>query len=86
VQVARSGDAVSVTVRNDRGWGTAPALPSGRRGITGMRERVSMFHGQLEAGPDGRGGHLVEARIPLPRDGGEPALPTVMTGIGGDRS
>ncbi|MEV3861374.1 sensor histidine kinase [Streptomyces sp. NPDC050095] len=35
-------------------------------GITGMGERVSLLHGQFEAGPGPGGGFRVAARIPLP--------------------
>jgi signal transduction histidine kinase len=56
-------DAVEVTVRNPPGT-REPAAGDGGRGLAGMRERVRVFGGDLEAGPDG-GGFAVRARLPL---------------------
>jgi signal transduction histidine kinase len=36
-------------------------------GITGMRERVSLLHGEFHAGPRPEGGFRVAARLPLPQ-------------------
>jgi signal transduction histidine kinase len=42
-------------------------LPAaGGFGITGMRERTSLLHGQFTAGPRPEGGFYVRARLPLP--------------------
>ncbi len=81
VQVVRSDDSVSVTVSNDPGSRPDRVLPSGGRGLAGMQERVSMFHGELSAGPDGRGGHRVDARIPVPR---HPTSPPSLAPTAGD--
>ncbi|MER7273956.1 histidine kinase [Dactylosporangium sp. NPDC000244] len=45
--------------------GTAPGLPSSGRGIAGMRERVAMFGGTLDAAPRAEGGFRVVAVLPL---------------------
>jgi signal transduction histidine kinase len=57
-------EAVSVDVLDD---GTAPPSAGGGngRGLIGMRERVTTFGGQLEAGPDDGGGFRVSARLPV---------------------
>jgi signal transduction histidine kinase len=41
----------------------APALPSSGRGLTGMRRRVEMFHGDLTTGPLPGGGYRVRASL-----------------------
>ncbi|HVC80229.1 MAG TPA: sensor histidine kinase [Chloroflexota bacterium] len=38
-------------------------------GLAGMRERVALYGGRLEAGPDRNGGFLVRAWLPLESDG-----------------
>jgi signal transduction histidine kinase len=63
VSVTRVGEALEVEVRDD---GVGPAGGSGAGlGIVGMRERVQLLAGTLEASPvDGRG-FRVRARLPL---------------------
>ncbi|MBV6697594.1 sensor histidine kinase [Kitasatospora aureofaciens] len=56
-------DEVAVAVV-DLGTGAAPGVPG--YGITGMRERVSLLHGEFSAGPRPEGGFRVAARLPLP--------------------
>ncbi len=41
-----------------------PAVPSGGRGLAGMRERVESFEGELTCGPTSEGGFRVAARLP----------------------
>jgi hypothetical protein len=40
----------------------------------GVRERVALYDGHVEARPDGRGGYVLVARIPLPDAPSEGAL------------
>jgi signal transduction histidine kinase len=63
ISVALVGDSLAVVVRDD---GAAPAEGQAPGyGLTGMRERVEVFGGRLEAGPDRRGGWVVRADLPL---------------------
>jgi signal transduction histidine kinase len=55
-------DALDVTVVDT---GTAPPTPHGGHGLIGMRERVSLYGGRLDAGPRPDGGYRVSARLPL---------------------
>ena len=64
VAVSRVEHALVVSVRNDPG--TASMTWSGGHGLVGMRERVAMFGGHLDAGITERGGFLVLAQLPLP--------------------
>ncbi|WP_446219532.1 sensor histidine kinase [Micromonospora sp. IBHARD004] len=72
---------------NGRGWVPAAVPPGGGHGITGMRERVEVLGGQLEAGPTGAGWRVctvLPAAVaaptsppvtPAPRERGAPAGP-----------
>ena len=60
---------LELTVRDEGGGGAAapaggPPTRSGQ-GLVGMRERVSLFGGELHAGPGPDGGFTVAARLPL---------------------
>jgi signal transduction histidine kinase len=48
----------------DSGAGAEPAAPGGH-GLIGMRERVALYGGTFEAGPNPAGGWRVHAGIPL---------------------
>jgi signal transduction histidine kinase len=67
VHVTYEPDEVVVEVTDDgrRSIGVgAPALPSGH-GISGMRERIAMYGGELDVGPRPGGGFRVRARLPF---------------------
>jgi signal transduction histidine kinase len=60
-------DALAIRVADD-GQGAGPASPTanGRgHGLIGMRERVSLFGGELRTGPGPAGGVVVGAPLPL---------------------
>ena len=63
VDVRYSGSEIAVEVVDD-GRG-ADANTSGGHGLIGMRERVAVHGGELEAGPRPAGGFRVAARFPL---------------------
>jgi signal transduction histidine kinase len=67
--VVRYGrDALEVTAVDD-GYGAEPTANGpghpGGQGLVGMRERVSLFGGELRAGARPEGGFVVWARFPL---------------------
>ncbi|MER5945771.1 histidine kinase [Streptomyces sp. NPDC001904] len=71
VRVAHEDGTVRVTVRNGAP-ATAPDAPAGLgtgRGLTGLRERVGLLGGVLEAGRLPSGGFQVRATVPATPDG-----------------
>jgi signal transduction histidine kinase len=56
---------LDVTVINSQSRAVRlPDLPSGGHGLAGLRERVTLAGGVLEAGPTAEGGFRVAARLP----------------------
>ena len=68
VKLRRGLGEVDIELRNAHGPGAGqpsdPRPPSGR-GLIGMRERLAMFGGNLDAGPTDDGGYRVHAHLPL---------------------
>ena len=70
VRLVWSADHLDVEVSDDgpaaAGTISSPVHPgSGGNGLVGMRERVMLFGGELEAGPVAEGGYRVAARLPI---------------------
>ncbi len=67
VALTVADDALEVTVADHggvRATGAGPAARGGA-GLVGMRERVTMLGGDLDAGPSQEGSWVVRARLPL---------------------
>jgi signal transduction histidine kinase len=67
VRVRYRPDALTVSVSDD-GLGVTDAAANGGaagHGLIGMRERVALFGGEVQAGPSADGGYCVSARLPL---------------------
>jgi signal transduction histidine kinase len=66
VRVSYLPDALELTIRdNGRGVSEEAVKASTGHGLIGMRERVALFGGKLEAGSSDLGGFVVRSRIPL---------------------
>ena len=68
VCVGRDRDQLAVEVTNGPGDVLIESTAGGH-GLTGMRERVEMYAGHLEAGRTEVGGWYVSARLPVPSNG-----------------
>lgn len=62
--LVRYGEGEIELVVQDNGTGN-PNSDGGGHGLVGMRERVSVYGGELEAGPRAEGGFELRARLPL---------------------
>nr|MDT0660014.1 histidine kinase [Micromonospora sp. DSM 115978] len=65
VLVEYAGDHLRVEVTDTGGRPGATAGTGTGRGLIGLRERLSVYGGTLQAGPRLRGGYRVQARIPV---------------------
>ena len=64
VLVRYSDGDIEVTVSDD-GQGAGSDGGGGGHGLVGMRERVAVYGGELEAGPRPEGGYRLRARLPV---------------------
>ncbi|MEV4508692.1 sensor histidine kinase [Dactylosporangium sp. NPDC049525] len=64
VELRYAGDGVHLSVVDSGGRATV-ASNGGGQGLIGMRERATLFGGDLSAGPRPGGGFAVHARLPL---------------------
>src|SRR5216683_692365 len=65
VRVAYLPDALELTIRDNGEGGSEEAVrTSTGHGLVGMRERVALFGGELEAGSSDVGGFTVRSRLP----------------------
>jgi signal transduction histidine kinase len=64
VVVGHRDGVLEITVR-DTGGEPAPAAVGGGRGLIGLRERLAVYGGTLEAGRAPGGGYLITARLQL---------------------
>ncbi len=72
----RDGDlVVEVADAGPQGGAGGPALPGAGRGLLGLRERVALYGGELDAGPRQDGGWLVRASIPADLPPSVPPVP-----------
>jgi signal transduction histidine kinase len=68
VLVRYEADALEVEIVDDGRGMPEDGSPAGGQGLIGMRERVQLFGGTLDAGPKPSGGFLVRARLPVTRE------------------
>jgi signal transduction histidine kinase len=67
VQIDYGTEVLDLKVNNNgTGDPETRGQPGAGHGLIGMRERVTAYGGELDAGPDTRGGYTVRVRLPMP--------------------
>lgn len=67
VQIRYCAGSLAIEVTDDGvGVNGADSVRRAGHGLLGMRERVAVFGGQLDAGPSADGGYRLRARLPVP--------------------
>jgi signal transduction histidine kinase len=66
VRLERRADAVALEVVNDAGTGAPAVRVTSGHGLVGVRERVSLFGGDVQVGPTEGGGFRLAATLPTP--------------------
>ncbi|MBC2903602.1 sensor histidine kinase [Streptomyces cupreus] len=64
VTVEHTGDGVRVEVSDSGGTAAGVGVPEGGRGLIGLRERLAVYGGTLDAGTRPTGGFRVRAMVP----------------------
>lgn len=67
IRLARRESEIAIEVRNGPATARIATVPGGH-GLVGLRERVSLFGGNLDARPTPDGGFVLAATIPLARE------------------
>ncbi|MEY9937613.1 sensor histidine kinase [Streptacidiphilus sp. MAP5-3] len=65
VAITCAHEAVTIEVTDSGSHQPPNPTPAGGHGLTGMRERVAIFGGELSTGPHPGGGFAVRVRLPL---------------------
>ena len=68
VRLAWGEDVLELSVADRGDGGAGPQLPGAGHGLLGMRERLRVHGGDVEAGPRADGGFEVSAHLPLERE------------------
>ena len=68
VRLCWAEDELQIVVRDRGGHGQGHAVEGTGHGLIGMRERVRLYGGEMQAGPRSDGGFEVRARLPLDRE------------------
>ena len=65
VRIVHRPDGLTITIANGPPVGTAATpVDSGGHGLIGMRERMTLYGGEMEAGRTDDGGFEVRAKLP----------------------